>query len=1013
MQPTLMATGGRNRPASGAMAGICAIWLGLVVGAGQGGTLSAQQLGDRAYPPPEYFLAKQFLLEGDWRRAAQAFQSVGRSGFRYGAARWIDSICYHAMLGESYYQMGELPAALEQFNAAVALYLASPGWLNQVQFTTATRPPTYSGPPIPWGQPQRPVTPGAFPSRAPLTHPALANVQVTPDGGLLTQPQFVTMHIAEIARCLALSLRRRAEILGPLGAHDPLSSRLIAALSARPAPPGHWSQAWVDCWLGLAYAGANRWDDATTALQKSLTAGGFEHELSGIALLELGKLAAIQGQWDQAASLLYEATFRAVLYEHYDVLEEAFRWGAWSHRLAGRPGVYPVLAGALAWAQRQKLRQLEVSLLIESAEQAAVADPQAALALLDRAQRGMLRSPMLAAAIGARHRFVTAQVQYRLGKPAAAEPLLASALAFYRKSAPQSLQVALAPRTAAGLTDLAAHELYETVLREPTPLDWSLWPAETTALLSIPDVQPWVQWFELAIKRGDLVTACQVTDRIRRRQFLASQPLGGRILALRWLVDAPSESLTDTALLQRQDLFARWPILQELSQKSNQYRQACQVASWAALDNESLQKLQTALAEWMAVAGQQEAVLWQVATDRQPGELVFPPLIDVQKWQQQIPEKTAVWMFFTTDRELYSFLIRRDAPITGWRIPTAQQLRGQIAELLKTIGNVDAVAPITAQTIAQPWQPIARTLYMQLADQNTNSAEPPWKDAEELVIVPDGVLWYLPFEILMVGAEQSPRPLISTVRLRYAPLLALASPDRRPLPGVSYTALVSQKLHPQEPDTIADQTATEFKEVMPNVLRLPNTLPGSTALAALLDRAVVLQEIQLDKPGPLAWAPLPVSGRSDASLADWFALPWGAPAQLIVPGMRTVAEEALRRGGTGQEFFLAACGLAASGTRTALISRWRVGGRSARQLVREFLQELPHRSAAEAWQRSVQVWQAGVVDIDAEPRLDRRSFQQPPDAGFPFFWAGYLLLDSGAVAATAMQPPADKPTDKP
>ena len=44
-----------------------------------------------------------------------------------------------------------------------------------------------------------------------------------------------------------------------------------------------------------------------------------------------------------------------------------------------------------------------------------------------------------------------------------------------------------------------------------------------------------------------------------------------------------------------------------------------------------------------------------------------------------------------------------------------------------------------------------------------------------------------------------------------------------------------------------------------------------------------------------------------------------------------------------------------TGVRTILISRWRPAGQSSFDLVREFAQEVPHTSAAEAWQRAVQI----------------------------------------------------------
>ncbi len=97
----------------------------------------------------------------------------------------------------------------------------------------------------------------------------------------------------------------------------------------------------------------------------------------------------------------------------------------------------------------------------------------------------------------------------------------------------------------------------------------------------------------------------------------------------------------------------------------------------------------------------------------------------------------------------------------------------------------------------------------------------------------------------------------------------------------------------------------------------------------------------------------------------------------------------------------------ASGTRTVLISRWRVGGQTAFDLMREFAQELPHTTPADAWQRSVLVSSARTLDAEAEPRVKKLSGDAAaPTAENPFFWAGYMLVDSGQLAASEEPPPA-------
>jgi hypothetical protein len=84
-----------------------------------------------------------------------------------------------------------------------------------------------------------------------------------------------------------------------------------------------------------------------------------------------------------------------------------------------------------------------------------------------------------------------------------------------------------------------------------------------------------------------------------------------------------------------------------------------------------------------------------------------------------------------------------------------------------------------------------------------------------------------------------------------------------------------------------------------------------------------------------------------------------------------------------------------AGAETALLSRWRVGGQSALDLVREFAQELPHTSAADAWQRSVQLLGESPIDPANEIRVKVGKNPVEIKGSHPFFWAGYLVVDSG------------------
>jgi CHAT domain-containing protein len=109
--------------------------------------------------------------------------------------------------------------------------------------------------------------------------------------------------------------------------------------------------------------------------------------------------------------------------------------------------------------------------------------------------------------------------------------------------------------------------------------------------------------------------------------------------------------------------------------------------------------------------------------------------------------------------------------------------------------------------------------------------------------------------------------------------------------------------------------------------------------------------------------------------------------------------------------FLSVCGLMATGARTLLISRWRTGGQSSLDLVREFAQELPQSSPADAWQRAVLLEMDSRANLEGEPRIKRGVADEMPKASHPFFWAGYMLVD--CTPPPKPEPIRDEPVLKP
>ena len=74
-------------------------------------------------------------------------------------------------------------------------------------------------------------------------------------------------------------------------------------------------------------------------------------------------------------------------------------------------------------------------------------------------------------------------------------------------------------------------------------------------------------------------------------------------------------------------------------------------------------------------------------------------------------------------------------------------------------------------------------------------------------------------------------------------------------------------------------------------------------------------------------------------------------------------------------------------------------------IVREFVQELPHTTAADAWQRSVQLAMELPIQPAQEPRVKAGKDDPPLTAAHPLFWSGYLLIDAGAPASEGEEEP--------
>lgn len=968
-----------------------------------------------AIPTVNYFATFGTFYEGEYDRALRDYQSEGRSAIKTVESSWIDSICYHSMAGECYYQMGLPAKAQVHFDSALQLYVAFSDWMIRVQFS----PPnlTVANPGqvrvCPWGQSRRPARWAnlQYDDVQSIAQGQVNNNQVIQQGGRVQQAQLFPIRPAEIVRATALAIRRRAEMMGPLGESDTLTKDVLASLTRRPTQPNHWSEAWIDVQLGLAFVAAGKPDQARPVLERSvLAAGEFNHPLTSVALLELGKLVLAGGDFVNAARLFEEATYTAFQYEDAGILEEAFRHGALTHIISNQKGAYPPLANAANWARVQGYRQLQASLNLMQAESLAIAgQQQQATAALSTARGLMGNRAMLRGKLGAQLNFLNALTLYQQGNAADGDALITNVLGFQRGASNWLYQIQLTDLqlTQGTLAPRSSMTIYQQLLREPTAADWLYDPLEALSVISIAHPQSYEHWFEVALGRREMTAALDIADLGRRHRFLSALPLGGRPLGLRWILGASDDALTPAAKLERQDLLARYPRYDQLAQLAGGLQADLARLPLVTEDPDQRSLQNGGLKRLMEISAAQEQLLRVMSIRRNPGSLYFPLQRSSKEIQDSLAPGQAVLAFAATSRHYYGFLITPDG-FNSWEINAPAAVHRKVGALLRELGLLDANREMPLdQLTSDKWKKPARDLWGTLTD---NSKTELFDGLQELIIVPDRTLWYIPFAALQVGAEGQTESLITKVPLRIAPLVSMTLPGARGRATHATSAVVLGKLYGRDEPEVAIAAFNDFSRAVPGSVALSGTLPAPSAVfGSLVRRLVVFDDLKGTDEDSLGWSPIPLDrGGPGGSLANWMDLPYPAPEEVLLPGFHTAAESALKKRGAqdaGDEVFRSVCGLMACGAQTVLLSQWRSGGQTSYDLMREFAQELPHTTAAESWQRSVELVMAGRVNPAREPRVKLSSRQDPPKTAHPFFWAGYLLVDMGAAH------PTDEPGD--
>ena len=304
-------------------------------------------------------------------------------------------------------------------------------------------------------------------------------------------------------------------------------------------------------------------------------------------------------------------------------------------------------------------------------------------------------------------------------------------------------------------------------------------PMESLAVLSVPHQRSFEHWFKAAVSRKDHELAMEVSDRARRHRFFSTLPLGGRLESLRWVLEARKELLPQQAMLQRQDLLVRYPIYKDLHDQAEGLRRDVAALPPLARRRRDRQEAE----ERHGPAGRRSAASRRSCSAKLPSAASRPsspfrPLRTTAEIQKSLPPGHALLVFFATSENIHAFLLNRDK-YADWQIAgTPQAIALKTKTLLRKLGNVARQLRANPTELADThWRKDAGELLDALL-KGTHEVDL-GKKFDELVVVPDGPLWYVPFEALQVKVDGQLQPLISRFRVRYSPTAGWRPPTRR------------------------------------------------------------------------------------------------------------------------------------------------------------------------------------------------------------------------------------------
>ncbi len=952
--------------------------------------------GQSEAPRAEYYVARELLESGRLGEANEGFQLCVARAMQVNGKPWIDSIPPLVMQAECARLQGKVAKAMGLYDTALLVFLEHPFWLNQLRFSEeALQPQEARAKAVQWFRSDR------QPSVLMGIEPGLLTVDLGQASASVPQPMALVTRVdaAEVIRCIGLAICRRQDLLGPLGKHS-LSQRLGELLSKNL----NQSTAWIKAsWTGLRglhlMASASPRDGLNLLRSGAFAGKEIDYFMTSLIFMRLGKHLWQEGDVVGATTAFQEATMAAARTEQWMFLAEALQLVAGASSAGQRYDLVNAIQSAAQWSAKRS--PVAMAYGHASAAELAIAAGQTSAADSNlKAAVGAVRSseqqlPMLQAYLA----YLNAQMAFHDNRRPLAQAQVEAMLTVVRGDGIETasptvfqLRQTMHLLNAQQLPIADGELLLDSLLQDPSSYQWQSSPMESLAAITTSPMTPLVTALRMANGARRRERVVEYMDQILRQRLFETLPFGGRQLAWKAAVCESPTHLNAKQIESAAKIVASEPTLAEALAQVRELKKALRDNPIPLDDKRTPGDVKRRLQDYAKAVERVENQLGKLTLKRKHCLRDIPYIGTVEFVRKHLSVGDVLIGFVAEESQIWGTAITSDQLLT-WHVDALPDIQQRIGGLLNAIGLPGNSGPMVSQVNAldAEWRSLAGNLMHDLLPSEVIGH---FQKADRLLIVPDGPLWYLPFELLPASGDSNAPPLLASHRLIYLPTLG-SVPFANSTSGKPIQTLCISGLH-----FATDKPTNElFLESLFNTVgkmpRLEQAARRETPLAqglkAQLDQVVVLSRIESSK-RPFESSLFPIDGSRHGQTGSWLDTPLESPARLAFVGYQSQAQKG--QVGDGMEFFAPACALLYGGSKSILLSRWNAGGRSSHYLLTRYLQELERLPASQAWQRAAIALWAEELPISDEPILlpTGRDQSALTPGTHPKLWSGYMTI---------------------